>query len=186
MFSITNISKKVNESKIKYSFFKFLFGDISSLIEVLLLILATIFLSIPGAIFGQIFILPILKEYTGLILSVYMSISSIFFWYLIYRVDKKDNKKLKYNLSQEEMKEYLNSIDSLNLKEQAINFIADSAEKNKGNISFKEFENIYKKIEKLKIIEVSKREEESVKEATQCLIKSLKEEIFTKKIEEKV
>lgn len=178
MFSITNISKKVNESKIKYSFFKFLFGDISSLIEVLLLVIATVFLSIPGAIFGQIFILPILKEYTGLMLSVYMSISSMFFWYLIYRVDKKDNKKIKYNLSQEEMKEYLNSLESLNLKEQAINFIADSAKKNKGNISFKEFESIYKKIENLKTLEASKREEESVKEATQCLIKNLKEEIF--------
>lgn len=181
MFSIENIRKKVNDSKVKYSFFKFLFEGTSSLSDVFLLLLATAFFCVPGCGLALVLSDFFLKENTAWIFLGCMILSSLTIWGLIYRVDKKDYKKCQYNVSQEDIREYIKSLETVMLKEHAINSIAEAAQKNKGNINFKHLESIYNRMKEIKQKENEEKEIKSAEEATKCLVKSLREELIIEK-----
>lgn len=188
MFSISNISNKVKKSKVNYSFGKFMFGDLLSIFDVLLLLTATAMFSFPGGLIGLglvTYILPMYTGYTGFTILGCMTLSALSIWGIIYRSYKKSYKKEKYNVSQEDLREYIRSLENTELKKNAINCIAETAKENKGNISFKEFESIYNKIKEIKRIEILEKEDEAAKEATECLVKTLREELTLKKIKEK-
>lgn len=185
MFSISNISNKVKKSKVNYSFGKFMFGDLLSIFDVLLLLTATAMFSLPGGLIGLGLVTYILPMYTGFTILGCMTLSALSIWGIIYRSYKKSYKKEKYNVSQEDLREYIRSLENTELKKNAINCIAETAKENKGNISFKEFESIYNKIKEIKRIEILEKEDEATKEATECLVKTLREELTLKKIKEK-
>lgn len=181
MFSISNIRNKVNKSKVSYSFSKFMFGDVCSIFDIFLLLTATAIFSLSGGLIGLGLVTYILPTYTGFTMLGCMTLSALSIWGVIYRSYKKSYKKEKYNVSQEDLREYIRSLENTELKKNAINCIAETAKENKGNISFKEFESIYNKIKEIKRIEILEKEDEAAKEATECLMKTLEKEVYDEK-----